>query len=453
MDLAEELREAEEATKLRLLQEQLASLPGAASAAGWTLGQLAELEALIRRQKGVCEDRDVGLLSEVKRWFKQAGMPRLDPREAVVKAVQAHLWPKALPRGEDIKVLQQDFLRAAQQGSLFEAQQLLAARPSVLSARSGSKGYTAMHYAAMAGALPMLDWLCAQGLPPGGLSTPPEHSPPLSPAQVAAEYGRDAAVLRLRQLHEGTSFLRTAAATDDEGRLRAAARAGSAAAAGLLLRRQPGLAARPAVAGPSGALVAAAAGGHVDVLRELLRCGGAHAAGGADPAGTSGSPGTLGTAEGAPHEGWPIEAAVAAGHAEAANLLHAHGLAAAALQLGSWSPVLPPAVRTARAAALSAIIVDAKLARRRDAGAGGDGAGGDGAGGDSGGDSGGGGGERSVVMDVWEPVAAACTGAAPGLCTGLVRWIEATLRLPVWLPVEMALYLQLEAAVHLAIEP
>ena len=91
---AEELREAEEAAKLRLLQEQLASLPGAASAAGWTLEQLAELEALIRRQKGVCEDRDVGLLSEVKRWFKQAGMPRMDPREAVVKAVQAHLWPK-----------------------------------------------------------------------------------------------------------------------------------------------------------------------------------------------------------------------------------------------------------------------------------------------------------------------------------------------------------------------
>ena len=90
---AEELREAEEAAKLRLLQEQLAGLPGAASAASWTLEQLAELEALIRRQKGVCEERDVGLLSEVKRWFKQAGMPRLDPREAVVKAVQARLWP------------------------------------------------------------------------------------------------------------------------------------------------------------------------------------------------------------------------------------------------------------------------------------------------------------------------------------------------------------------------
>ena len=90
---AEELREAEEAAKLRLLQEQLASLPGAVSAASWTLEQLAELEALIRRQKGVCEDRDVGLLSEVKRWFKQAGMPRLDPRETVVKAVQARLWP------------------------------------------------------------------------------------------------------------------------------------------------------------------------------------------------------------------------------------------------------------------------------------------------------------------------------------------------------------------------
>ena len=109
--------------------------------------------------------------------------------------------------------------------------------------------------------------------------------------------------------------------------------------------------------------------------------------------------------------------------------------------------------------------MDAKLARRRDAGPGGDGGGGGGSGG------GGGAGERSVVMDVWEPVAAACTGAAPGLCRGLVRWIEAnpnptststptpnptpnpnpnpnpnqvrwieaTLDLPVWLPVEMAL--------------
>ena len=447
---AEELLQAEEAAKLRLLQEQLASLPGAASAASWTLEQLAELEALIRRQKGVCEDRDVGLLSEVKRWFKQAGMPRLDPREAVVKAVQAHLWPKALPRGEDIKALQQDFLRAAQQGSLFEAQQLLAARPSVLSARSGSKGYTAMHYAAMAGALPMLDWLWSQGLPPETLSTPPGHSPPVSPAQVAAEYGRDAAVLRLRQLHEGTSFLRSAAATDDEGRLRAAAAAGSAAAARLLLRRQPGLGARAAVAGPSGALVAAAAGGHVDFLRELLRCGGAHAAGGAAHAGSSGSASANGSG-GSPREDRPLEAAVAAGHAEAANLLHAHALGAAALQLGSWSPALPPAVLSARGAPLSMVVVDAKLARRRDAGAAGEGAAGEGAAGDGGG--GGGGGERSVVMDVWEPVAAACTGAAPGLCRGLVRWVEATLRLPVWLPVEMALYLQLEAAVHLASEP
>ena len=57
-----------------------------------------------------------------------------------------------------------DFLKAVQAGALVDAQALATAHPSVLSARSTSKGYGAMHYAAMAGALPLLDWLAEQGL-------------------------------------------------------------------------------------------------------------------------------------------------------------------------------------------------------------------------------------------------------------------------------------------------
>ena len=126
---------SEASTKLLLLREQLSSLSGADAAGEWSETQMQALVELVREQKGVCEDRDVCLLSEVKAWFKQAGVPRLGPREAVVKAVQAHLWPKPPPRSEDLSLLQKDFLRAAQQGSLFEAEQLLTRHPSLLAAR------------------------------------------------------------------------------------------------------------------------------------------------------------------------------------------------------------------------------------------------------------------------------------------------------------------------------
>ena len=93
---------SEASTKLLLLREQLSSLSGADAAGEWTEMQLQALVELVRKQKGVCEDRDVCLLSEVKAWFKQAGVPRLGPREAVVKAVQAHLWPTPPPRSETV---------------------------------------------------------------------------------------------------------------------------------------------------------------------------------------------------------------------------------------------------------------------------------------------------------------------------------------------------------------
>ena len=136
----------EDEAKLLLLRERLAALSGAEAAAGWDLAAMRALVGLVEAHKGECDDRDVPLLAEVKGWFKRAGISRLGPREAVVKAVQAHLWPKPPPKGEDVTQLQKDFLKAAQAGALLEAQQLLTAHPSVLAARSSSKGYCALHY-------------------------------------------------------------------------------------------------------------------------------------------------------------------------------------------------------------------------------------------------------------------------------------------------------------------
>ena len=51
------------------------------------------------------------------------------------------------------------FLKAAQMGQLDEAKKLLAEHPSALHARSTSKGYTALHFAAMGGAIPVVEWL------------------------------------------------------------------------------------------------------------------------------------------------------------------------------------------------------------------------------------------------------------------------------------------------------
>ena len=190
-------------------------------------------------------------------------------------------------------------MKAVQAGALVDAQELATAHPSVLSARSTSKGYGAMHYAAMAGALPLLDWLAEQGLDAAAPSSPPDGSAPLTPAEVAAEYKRDDAARRLRLLADGHAFLRGAAG-DDEARLAAAARAGHGAAAAVLLARDPSLARRPAVGRAGGALALAASGGHVSVLRELLRRGAGAADGGAAA----------------------LQAAVGGRHADAANLLH-----------------------------------------------------------------------------------------------------------------------------------
>ena len=77
------------------------------------------------------------------------------------------------------------FLKAAQAGNLDEAKRLLAESPAVKHARSTSKGYTALHFAAMGGAIPVVEWLLAQGFDvmaeaPGGVT----------PLAVALEYKR-----------------------------------------------------------------------------------------------------------------------------------------------------------------------------------------------------------------------------------------------------------------------
>ena len=56
------------------------------------------------------------------------------------------------------------FLKAAQAGDVHRLRELLATHASLLEARSTSKGYTALHYAAMAGAVSAIEWLHGQGL-------------------------------------------------------------------------------------------------------------------------------------------------------------------------------------------------------------------------------------------------------------------------------------------------
>jgi len=161
------------------------------------------------------------------------------------------------------------------------------------------------------------------------------HSP-VSPSsyssQVAIEYKRDSAASALAFLAEGHRFLKTVApanggsglsspaAPDDASRLRAAARAGSAAAAAILLRRNPLLARSTAVVeAPHGALVAAARGGHAGVVAQLVRCGAAE----------------ISAPAGAPTA---LQAALGAGHAEVASLLHGVHAALDILRLGSEVP-------------------------------------------------------------------------------------------------------------------
>ena len=90
------------------------------------------------------------------------------------------------------------FLRAAQTNALEELQGMLARQPSLLLARSSTKGYTAMHYAAMAGAIPVIEWLAQQGL------SAEVDASGYTPLRVALEYKQMSASRRLQQLRDSS---------------------------------------------------------------------------------------------------------------------------------------------------------------------------------------------------------------------------------------------------------
>ena len=56
------------------------------------------------------------------------------------------------------------FLKAAQSGDVPQLTTLLQAEPSLIDARSTSKGYTALHYAAMGGSLEAVELLASRGI-------------------------------------------------------------------------------------------------------------------------------------------------------------------------------------------------------------------------------------------------------------------------------------------------
>ena len=199
-----------EDTALLLLSERLAlECEGAEAAKKWSAATARALVELVASHKGQIEDGDVCLLRDVKLRFKSAGIGTIGGREKAIAAIQSFLTPKAKPKSEDRAFIHKEFLKAAQAGALFEMTQMLTAHPSVVAARSSSKGYTAMHYAAMAGAIPVLDWLVFAGVSPDAVSSPSDGSPRVTPSDVAREYKREAALERLRLLVEGHAFLKS----------------------------------------------------------------------------------------------------------------------------------------------------------------------------------------------------------------------------------------------------
>ena len=153
------------------------------------------------------------------------------------------------------------FLKAAQAGDLDEAKRLLAESPTVVHARSTTKGYTALHFAAMGGAIPVVEWLLEQGFDvmteaPGGVT----------PLAVALEYKRFNTVRRLQQLRDAAH-----AAAEKAAAAKAAAEEAAAAKAAA----RKAAAAKPAAAttAPTGGGSGGGGGG-----------GGGYAAGGLDEA-------------------------------------------------------------------------------------------------------------------------------------------------------------------------
>ncbi|KAL3928754.1 MAG: hypothetical protein SGPRY_002256 [Prymnesium sp.] len=98
---------------------------------------------------------------------------------------------------EGERALEKEFLRAAQAGALDSLTTLLTSHPHLLLARSSSKGYTAMHFAAMGGAVEVCEWLAKQGIDPE-VEAPNQ----VTPIKVALEYKRLHAARRLQQMRD-----------------------------------------------------------------------------------------------------------------------------------------------------------------------------------------------------------------------------------------------------------
>ena len=323
-------------------------------------------------------------------WFKRAD-PRLAAR-AVVKAVQAHLWPSRRRRAGR-HAAAEGLSQGGAGGALLEAQQLLTAHPSVLAARSSSKGYCALHCAAMAGALPMLDWLCAQGLQPNARRRPAARrgSRRHRWRSVQARGGGEAAAPAPRGLRLPARRPRRGR----RGPAAAAARAGSAAGGGAP-QQDAGAGGRE-----SGRRRRARGGGRA--RRRAARAAAVRRGRGRGRAGATAAAAAAAArrrrADGAAGGG--------GGHADASNLLHQYERAAAPC---SWAAGRPP--RRDRAAAGGGRGAGAvRRGARRQAGAG----------------------ARRAARRVGAQFSACAWQAS----RALFRWVEAELRLPVWLPVEM----------------
>ncbi|KAL1507296.1 hypothetical protein AB1Y20_008142 [Prymnesium parvum] len=114
--------------------------------------------------------------------------------------------PPVPPRARGLEI---EFLKAAQAGRLDEVQAMLSTTPSLISARSSSKGYSAMHFAAMGGATALIEWLAQRG------SSPDEMTPSgVSPLQVALEYKRLPAARLLQRLRDSSRGTATNAPND-----------------------------------------------------------------------------------------------------------------------------------------------------------------------------------------------------------------------------------------------
>ena len=97
----------------------------------------------------------------------------------------------------DMRETEKAFLKACQGNDLARAQELLVSHPGALEAKSVSKGYGPMHWAAMGGATEVIEWL-------DSLHVDPECANPdgITPLHVALEYKRLDVARRLQQLRD-----------------------------------------------------------------------------------------------------------------------------------------------------------------------------------------------------------------------------------------------------------